>query len=478
MLNQFFPSLSKNYIEILDDDEYYDITIEVGDDPNTKVFRSHMIILCYRSPSLRTLASNQKNSDGALAHVKLPNITPEIFQIILKYIYGGIISLNEDDISEILQVLGAADQLHLQELVDFLQKYLIESKSEWMEQQFELIYQTSFHSNSLLELQKFCTDCITKSPEKIFKSLDFTSLPEKSLISLIERDDLQMDEVKIWEHVLKWGLAQNPTINVDSATWSADDFKSMETTLQNCLPLIRFFGLSSKDFLRKVRPYRKLLKHKLYEDLLEYHLDPENEIPNNISFPRSDELCSKIININIVSLVSSWIDNADLKSKFAHIKELYLPYKFKLLLRGSRDGLTPKKFHELCDNIPRTVTFIKLKETEEIVGGYNPLMWKGSCGNMEWGKTKESFIFSFKNKNNFKDSILSHVKNIDSALFYHIYCGPAFGNDLYIGVEEDDDSKEYNFNICQQESYEKKIRDTDDILSIEDYEVFQIVKKE
>ncbi|POG57891.1 BTB/POZ protein, partial [Rhizophagus irregularis DAOM 181602=DAOM 197198] len=129
MLNHFFPSLSKNYIEILDDDEYYDITIEVGDDPNKKIFRSHMIILCYRSPSLRTLASNQKNSDGALAHVKLPNITPEIFQIILKYIYGGIITLNEEDIPEILRVLGAADQLHLQELVDFLQKYLIENKS-------------------------------------------------------------------------------------------------------------------------------------------------------------------------------------------------------------------------------------------------------------------------------------------------------------------------------------------------------------
>ncbi|CAB4431990.1 unnamed protein product [Rhizophagus irregularis] len=92
---------------------------------------------------------------------------------------------------------------------------------------------------------------------------------------------------------------------------------------------------------------------------------------------------------------------------------------------------------------------------------------------MEWGKTKESFIFSFKNKNNFKDSILSHVRSIDSALFYHMYCGPAFSNDLYIGVEEDDDSKEYNFNICQQESYEKKIRDTEDVLSVEDYEVFQ-----
>ena len=66
------------------DDEYYDITIEVGEDPNVKIIRAHMNILCCRSPYLRrTLASSKKNND-ALAHIKLPNISPEIFQIILK----------------------------------------------------------------------------------------------------------------------------------------------------------------------------------------------------------------------------------------------------------------------------------------------------------------------------------------------------------------------------------------------------------
>jgi hypothetical protein len=49
-----------------------------------------------------------------------------------------------------------------------------------------------------------------------------------------------MDEVKIWELVLKRGLAQNQTLIPDPVTWSDDDFKIMETTLQSCLPLIRF----------------------------------------------------------------------------------------------------------------------------------------------------------------------------------------------------------------------------------------------
>jgi hypothetical protein len=42
MSTQFFSKLSQNYIELLDDDEYYDITIEVGVDPNVKIFRAHI----------------------------------------------------------------------------------------------------------------------------------------------------------------------------------------------------------------------------------------------------------------------------------------------------------------------------------------------------------------------------------------------------------------------------------------------------
>ncbi|GBB86962.1 hypothetical protein RclHR1_13400003 [Rhizophagus clarus] len=224
------------FIEILNDDEHYDVTIEVGEDPSVKIFRT------------------------------------QIFQIILKYIYGNVISLNRKEPTEILKLVAAADQLCFQELVDYLQKYLIENEVKLIEQNFGFACQISFKSNSLLGLQNVCTDLMNKSPDEIFKSSDFDSLPEKFLVSLIRRDDLQMKEVEIWEH----------------------------------------------------------------------------------------------------------IDKIDIKSKYAYTRELYLPYNFNLLLRGSRDGFTPRKFHKLCDNIPYTVTFIKVKETEEIIGGYNPLIWKGS----------------------------------------------------------------------------------------------------
>jgi hypothetical protein len=84
--NDFLPKLSQNLLEILDDDdEYYDIVIEVGKDPYVKIFHAHMVILYYRSPKLRRiLSTNRKKNDGTLINIKLPNILPEIFQIILR----------------------------------------------------------------------------------------------------------------------------------------------------------------------------------------------------------------------------------------------------------------------------------------------------------------------------------------------------------------------------------------------------------
>ena len=85
MSNQFLLKLSQDYTELLEDDEYCDITIEVGQDPDVKVFRAHKNILCYRSPYLRRdLTSKKRNNDGVLTHLRLSNVSPEIFQIILK----------------------------------------------------------------------------------------------------------------------------------------------------------------------------------------------------------------------------------------------------------------------------------------------------------------------------------------------------------------------------------------------------------
>ncbi|EXX57326.1 uncharacterized protein OCT59_012911 [Rhizophagus irregularis] len=469
--NKFLPKLSQNLLEILEDNEFYDITIEVGNDPYVKIFRAHMVILNYRSSYLRRILStnvNEKRDDGTLTHIKLPNILPEIFQMILRYIYGGRLSLEEYNTSNIIKILIASSELNLQELITHLQLFLIENKKDWMEQNFNLLYKTSFENNSFMELRNFCTELMSKEPEKIFNSIDFTTLSENCLISLIQHDNFQMSDIQVWEHVLKWGIAQNPQISSDPSNYSKDDFNTLKNTLQQFIPLIKFNNLTPNEFVDKVYPYKKILPKELRDKLIKYFIIQPNNKPEPKKITKEispKSIDSRIITFQHVELISKWIDKLEITDK---IKNLY---EFKLILRGSRDGFSPSKFHEICDNKSHTISIIKVKDSNEILGGYNPLSWNSKGG---YDITKDSFILSFKNKENIGNYVLSRVKNENYAIFNHINGGPLFGFGEFCLFGENG----YDQSCCSYYGcYDKSIRETKDNFSVEEYEIFQILKE-
>ncbi|GBC10243.1 hypothetical protein RclHR1_09470004 [Rhizophagus clarus] len=139
-------------------------------------------------------------------------------------------------------------------------------------------------------------------------------------------------------------------------------------------------------------------------------------------------------------------------SKDNVIAHINLPKYHQIILKGSRDGYTPKVFHELCDETSHTVTFIKIKGKDEIIGGYNPLIWKSSAGFNRYKKTKESFIFSFKN-NNAKDGIIINIEDTDRALWYNPSAGPFFVQDIIVYA---DNSLNYDDVRYEQHYCEKK----------------------
>ncbi|RIA79765.1 hypothetical protein C1645_839969 [Glomus cerebriforme] len=98
-------------------------------------------------------------------------------------------------------------------------------------------------------------------------------------------------------------------------------------------------------------------------------------------------------------------------------------YEFKLLFCDSRDGGGNGKFHEICDDKPRTVTIVKVENSNEILGGYNLISWKSDGLG---GSTKDSFIFSFNN-DKIENFILSRMKDENDAISNSNYTGPSFG---------------------------------------------------
>ncbi|UZO02763.1 uncharacterized protein OCT59_021242 [Rhizophagus irregularis] len=412
--NKFLSKLSQNLIEILDDEKYYDITIEVGNDPYIKTFHAHMIILNYRSPYLRRILSMiENNNDGTLMHIKLSNISPEIFHVLLRYIYGGKLSLEEYDASDIIKILVAANELNLQELIPYLESFLIENKKDWMEQNFDLIYKSSFENDSFSKLQKYCTDLISKEPIKIFNSLNFFSIPEKLLITIIQNENLQLSEIQVWEHLLNYFL--------DNDSDSNDPVKESE-------PIIVTKEIKLKD------------------------------------------IDSKIITFQQAELISKWINELEKLTTSYEFKLLYRDS------RDWSSGLFSrfKKFHEICNNQSRTIVIIKVKGSKDILGGYNPIEWKSDSS---YGITKNSFIFSFNN-DGIDDYILSHVKNEKKAIFNSSFydIGPSFGDgDLYLYQNHPNNFGELRIR-CRKNSYERQIKEIEiNDSCFSEVEVFQII---
>ncbi|RHZ54323.1 hypothetical protein Glove_428g70 [Diversispora epigaea] len=181
----------------------------------------------------------------------------------------------------------AANEFELVELSKKLETLLIEIKAPWLRTHFSLVYHTIFNKQNFNYLEKFCNDIVAKYPNLIFDSSDFTSLSESALVSLLKRDDLQMEETKIWEYTIKWGNAQNSTLPMNLEEWSKENFLTLKTTLQQCLPYIRYFHIPGKDILDKIQPYKKIVDKQLWKDLMQYYLDPERPMKSVILPARS-----------------------------------------------------------------------------------------------------------------------------------------------------------------------------------------------
>ena len=172
-----------------------------------------------------------------------------------------------------------------------------------------------------------------------------------------------MDEDELWDHIICWGRAQNSELPEEINNWSPNDFNILKKTLDDFIPYIRFYDISSEDFCLKITPYNVILSNDLYQDLLKYYLIPNWQPSFNNLTPRIRNLStpnipidSKLINSEQAALISSWIQGNNENKITDKFKKIY--YEFQLLTRGSRDGFTSEVFHEICDNKGPTVTVL------------------------------------------------------------------------------------------------------------------------
>jgi hypothetical protein len=110
---------------------------------------------------------------------------------------------------DIIGLLVASDELLLEELFDNVQDYLIEEYNSWVYENFVLVLNAVFNLNNCKRLRDYCLKFICDNPLQFFTSETFPSINKEILLDLLKRDDLQIEEVIVWDNLIKWGIEQN-----------------------------------------------------------------------------------------------------------------------------------------------------------------------------------------------------------------------------------------------------------------------------
>ncbi|GBB90438.1 hypothetical protein RclHR1_01740015 [Rhizophagus clarus] len=428
-------SNSLTYIELLaedltklltEEDDNYDVIMIVGKDDDNETFKIHSSVLSVRTPYFKMAFSNRwKKTEGDKIKLEKPNIRPKIFKVILRYVYSGVLKLNELTAKDILDLLVALDELCINNIIDDVQNYLLNNNSNWISQNFVYYHQIIFQHEAFTKLQNDWNNTVCREPILLFYSEDFPDFDESSLIEILKMDEFGIEEVNIWKNIIRWGIAKDTLDFPPSvADWSDENFNSLKETLKNLVHLIRFYTISPQDFYQHVKPYEKLLDKEHYDDILQSHLNQDWRpsvrpvLPKRLSPQRSIE--SEIINKQQAAIIASWIDKLEPKlgffatiktrrGEFNNFYENVQSYMYKTF-ENPYDFLESNNNNYYNNNNGvELLTIYMCSNSNRIIGEYKEINVTRMNQKLRFGPTTNSFLFSLK-INSITNSIISRLK--------------------------------------------------------------------
>ncbi|KAF0508120.1 kelch-like protein 17 [Gigaspora margarita] len=211
-----------------------------------------------------------------------------------RYLYFGLIDLKDQECVTLLKLQIAAEQLDIQRLINFTQTFLIQNCYKFLQSDSIKIFNFLFVNSEfftlknelerVIELKEIFLKTVCENPQLLFNSTEFISLEKEALILILNCDNLDMKECEIWDRLIEWGIAQDPTQESDVTKYTNEDFRTLENKLHELIQVVRFHQINGEEFMLKVWPYKHLLPDNLVGDLLRCYL-VSNPEPHHHLFP-------------------------------------------------------------------------------------------------------------------------------------------------------------------------------------------------
>src|SRR4051812_31648934 len=116
------------------------------------------------------------------------------------------------DALDILKLSFAADEFGLNTLNKYIKNFLILCR-------LNEIFENASRDKSYAACIDHCLEIICKEPSILFGTDNILSLPAQIFEAILEREDLMIDEIVVWNYLIKWAHAQQPTFDKDPSKW-------------------------------------------------------------------------------------------------------------------------------------------------------------------------------------------------------------------------------------------------------------------
>ncbi|XP_056002856.1 BTB/POZ domain-containing protein 1-like isoform X2 [Ostrea edulis] len=211
-----------------------DVTFKVGKEG--KLVRAHKYVLSSRSPVFDAmLYGDLSESDDII----VPDIEQSSFDALLRFLYCDDVSFTPDTVTA---VLYAAYKYGVDDLVTKIKSYLDQN----IRNKTVLTILESAKLFNLEDLLTKCKDFIESNPVPLLQSPSALDITKETLTYIISLDSLVMDELKIYQFLIKWAENQCDRVEMDKTD------RNIRTMMGDLIYLIRFPSMGLESFAKDV----------------------------------------------------------------------------------------------------------------------------------------------------------------------------------------------------------------------------------
>ncbi|XP_023219387.1 BTB/POZ domain-containing protein 3-like [Centruroides sculpturatus] len=215
----------------------YDVTLIVGTTFNQRKIKSHKLLLSIRSDVFEKMFYNATST--IKEEILIPDVNPDIFEIMLKYIYTE--SLTADSLDDTIQTYYVASRYNI---VQLMQMCRAKIESQLCKINVCSVYEMALDLN-FQNLKNKCEDIICKYANEALESDSFLRSSYKTVQSIVSMNSLNIkNELFLFDRLVRWAkMAIRKGADGNSV-------KKLRKFLDPLFPHIRFLSMSHEDIFR------------------------------------------------------------------------------------------------------------------------------------------------------------------------------------------------------------------------------------